>query len=393
MLLKNLRVWTGEDATYSDVFNAIRILEDGTFEPIQSDEVRPGELAFDCQGLTALPGLIDAHVHLGLDPEVTDPFAHGKLPESVQLEAMRHRTKMMLLAGITTARDLGGGAWLELTVRDEIRSGKHRGTRLLCAGQPLTSRGGHCHFWGGEATTLEEALAVLDRQHSKGVDLIKIMATGGSITPGSQPADAQFDQTLMDHAVNHARALGYEVAAHCHGVDGIRHAAHAGVTTIEHCSWVGPSGWGKHFDADLAAKIAAKGIWVSPTVNLNWRRHLENPEGLAAIQARFGKMKQAGCRFVASTDAGIPNVFHADLPKTLDVFSIMAELSPAETLTAATRNAAEALGVSDQLGRIKKGLSADLILVEGDPLTSLQEVETPVEVFLKGHATLGLFAK
>ncbi|MEK9819727.1 MAG: amidohydrolase family protein, partial [Pseudomonadales bacterium] len=95
----------------------------------------------------------------------------------------------------------------------------------------------------------------------------------------------------------------------------------------------------------------------------------------------------------ASTDAGIPNVFHADLPKTLDVFSIMAELSPAETLTAATRNAAEALGVSDQLGRIKKGLSADLILVEGDPLTSLQEVETPVEVFLKGHATLGLFAK
>ena len=334
--------------------------------------------------------MIDAHVHLGLDPEVTDPFAHGKLAEAVQLDAMRHRTHMMLKAGITTARDLGGGAWLELIIRDEIRSGEHQGSRLLCAGQPLTSHQGHCHFWGGEATTLEEAIAVLDRQHAKGVDLIKIMATGGSITPGSQPADAQFDQSLMNHAVRHARALGYEVAAHCHGVDGIRHATHAGVTTIEHCSWVGPSGWGKHFDADVASLIANKGIWVSPTVNLNWRRHLKNPEGLAAIQARFRKMKQAGCRFIASTDAGIPNVFHPDLPKTLAVFSIMAELSPAQTLTAATRNAAEALGVSDQLGRLAKGLSADFVLVEGDPLVSLEAIETPSEVFLKGRPTLGL---
>ena len=92
----------------------------------------------------------------------------------------------MLSAGVTTARDLGGGAWLELKVRDEIAAGQHVGTRLLCAGQPLTSPGGHCHFWGGEAGTLEEALAVLDRQHAKGVDLIKIMATGGSITPNSR---------------------------------------------------------------------------------------------------------------------------------------------------------------------------------------------------------------
>ena len=123
-------------------------IADGTLALTQSDDVHATDEVRDCQGLVAVPGLIDAHVHLGLDPSVTDPFAHGRVPEDQQLAAMRKRTSDMLRAGVTTARDLGGGAWLELKVRDEIAAGQHVGTRLLCAGQPLTSPGGHCHFWG-----------------------------------------------------------------------------------------------------------------------------------------------------------------------------------------------------------------------------------------------------
>ena len=388
-LLKNLSIWTGDEPGHSTQYDAIRMLADGTLALTQSDSVHATDEVRDCEGLVALPGLIDAHVHLGLDPSVTDPFAHGLVPEDQQLAAMRKRTRDMLSAGVTTARDLGGGAWLELKVRDEIAAGEHVGTRLLCAGQPLTSPGGHCHFWGGEAGTLEEALAVLDRQHAKGVDLIKIMATGGSITPNSRPIDAQFDQHIMSHVVSHARDLGYEIAAHCHGVDGIGHAAHAGVTTIEHCSWVGPNGWGKDYEPAIAEVIASKGIWVSPTVNLNWRRHLGNPPGLEAIQSRFRKMKLAGCQFIASTDAGIPNVFHADFAKTLPVFSAIAELTTSETLMAATVHASKALGVSDRIGRLATGLIADVVLVEQDPLLSLEGLAAPVEVFQEGRPVLG----
>ena len=388
-LLKNLSIWTGDEPGHSTQYDAIRILANGTLALTQSDDLHATDEVRDCEGLVAVPGLIDAHVHLGLDPSVTDPFAHGRVPEDQQLAAMRKRTCDMLRAGVTTARDLGGGAWLELKVRDEIAAGQHVGTRLLCAGQPLTSPGGHCHFWGGEAGTLEEALAVLDRQHAKGVDLIKIMATGGSITPNSRPGDAQFDQHIMSHVVSYARDLGYEIAAHCHGVDGIGHAAHAGVTTIEHCSWVGPNGWGKDYEPAIAEVIASKGIWVSPTVNLNWRRHLSNPPGLEAIQSRFRKMKSAGCQFIASTDAGIPNVFHADFAKTLPVFSAIAELTPSETLMAATVHASKALGVSDRIGRLATGLIADVVLVEQDPLLSLEGLAAPVEVFQEGRPVLG----
>ena len=391
-LLTNLSIWTGEELGHSTQHDAIRILADGTLALTQSGDVHASDQVKDCQGLVAVPGLIDAHVHLGLDPSVTDPFAHGRVPQDQQLEAMRQRTGDMLRAGVTTARDLGGGAWLELKVRDEIAAGQHAGTRLLCAGQPLTSPGGHCHFWGGEAGTLEEAIAVLDRQHAKGVDLIKIMATGGSITPNSRPGDAQFDQRIMNHVVSHARDLGYEIAAHCHGVNGIGHAANAGVTTIEHCSWVGPNGWGKHYDPAIAQTIARKGIWVSPTVNLNWKRHLSNPPGLEAIQSRFRKMKSAGCKLIASTDAGIPNVFHADFAKTLPVLSAIAELTPAETLMAATTHAAEALGVSERLGRLSNGLIADLVLFEQDPLLSLDGMWSPVEVFQRGQPVIGVLA-
>ncbi|NDG92145.1 MAG: hypothetical protein EBY55_03280 [Gammaproteobacteria bacterium] len=360
-LLKNLTIWTGDEPGHSTQYDAIRMLADGTLALTQSDDVHATDEVRDCQGLVAVPGLIDAHVHLGLDPSVTDPFAHGRVPEDQQLAAMRKRTSDMLRAGVTTARDLGGGAWLELKVRDEIAAGEHVGTRLLCAGQPLTSPGGHCHFWGGEAGTLEEALAVLDRQHAKGVDLIKIMATGGSITPNSRPGDAQFDQHIMSHVVSHARNLGYEIAAHCHGVDGIGHAAHAGVTTIEHCSWVGPNGWGKDYEPAIAEVIASKGR----------------------------KMKSAGCQFIASTDAGIPNVFHADFAKTLPVFSAIAELTPSETLMAATVHASKALGVSDRIGRLATGLIADVVLVEQDPLLSLEGLAAPVEVFQEGRPVLG----
>ena len=126
----------------------------------------------NCSGLTALPGLIDAHVHMELNPD------NAKPPESTDESVaplMAERAVQMAAAGITTARDLGGGAWFELALRNSIAAGESIGPRLVCSGQPITCPRGHCHFWGGEADTIDEAKSVLARQMEHDVALCCIM--------------------------------------------------------------------------------------------------------------------------------------------------------------------------------------------------------------------------
>jgi imidazolonepropionase-like amidohydrolase len=384
----NVRIWDGVTDNYLPDADAVQVV-DGKITAVGAVRTMgaPGTTR-DAAGLTVIPGLIDGHVHLSIDPEIRNP--NDQPSGEVVHIAMRARVEKMARAGLTTARDLGGGEWIELAVRDEIRRGETLGPRLVCSGQPITSPGGHCHFWGGEAEGKAQALEVLARQAEKGVDLIKVMATGGNLTPGSTPADAQFDQEVMDAIVKEATARGYHVAAHCHGTTGIRQAAFAGVRTIEHCSWVGKSsGWGAEYDPEVAEHIGANGIFVSPTVNTGWKRFVGSAEREARYGENFDRMRALGIRLIASTDAGIPGVFHHDLPNALPLLSHFAHLSPVEALRAATSSNAEAIGVGDVTGRIAPGLSADLLFVEGDPLADLSALATPVEVMAQGRLVLG----
>ena len=337
----------------------------------------------DCRGLTVIPGLIDAHVHMVLDPALSSAAEQVAEAPDIVRRKMVVRAEAMLRAGITTARDLGGGAWLELELRDCINAGEVAGPRLLCAGQPITSIGGHCHFWGGEATDLPAAQAVIERQQAHGVDLIKLMATGGMLTPQSQPKDAQFDQAATSAIVAAANARGFDVAAHCHGTPGIRHAANAGVRSIEHCSWIGADGRRGDYDIDVVREIARRGIWVSPTINAGWARF----EGAAAakITDHLRVLKENGCRLVASTDAGIPRVRHEDLARALPVFARLAELSPVETLRCATSECAAALRLADTTGALREGACADLLFVRGDPLADLAALLEPAMVVARGR--------
>ncbi len=402
---RNARVWDGISDQYAEVDavcvanGVITALGAGADLDGADAAAVHGSDSIDCQGLTLIPGLIDAHVHMVLNPEERDPIAHTLLSEDESMAAMAVRARAMLAAGITTARDLGGGRWLELRLRQQIAEGAVHGPRLVCSGQPITSPGGHCHFWGGEAPSTAAALEVLARQLEHDVDLIKIMATGGSITPGSKPIDAQFDQETVTAVVQAAQAAGKAVAAHCHGTAGIRHAANAGVTTIEHCSWVGPTGWGTDFDPAAVATMARQGVWVSPTVNAGWQRYLDaaqkrkdegkpvDPTGgfLGKMRYAYQQLQAAGVGLIASTDAGIPNVFHHHLPRALAVFQQIAELTPVATLRAATSDCASALGLADSVGQIAVGMSADFLLVRGDPLNDLSVLSNLDMVVARGE--------
>ncbi len=380
--IKVARIWDGEALRDAD---AIRI-EHGHIAAIgEASELGKDAVVVSCPGATALPGLIDAHVHLELNPE------NHKPPESTspdEVPRMMERAAAMVRAGITTARDLGGGAWLELGIRDRIASGEVVGPRLLCSGQPITCPGGHCHFWGGEAGSTSEALSVLTRQVSQGVDLIKVMATGGRMTSGSDPLAAQFDLTTLSEITATAGAHGLPVAAHCHGTAGIELAARAGVSTIEHCSWAGPEGWASDFQEPVANVILERGVWVSPTVNRGWQRMLDSREGrvLGRVRAAYRAMLDLGIPFIASTDAGIPGVFHHHLPLALKVFAEIAELSPAAALHTAT--AARALGIDGTTGRLEPGLAADVLVVDGNPLEDLAALAHPIGVWARGRRVL-----
>lgn len=388
--LTGARIWDGSAGTYLEDADAIRIVGRRIAAVGDAATLSSGCSTRDVSGLTIIPGLIDAHVHLCLDPDNRAVPEQGEVADETMLPAMRARAEAMVRAGITTARDLGGGRWLELAVRDEINAGSHAGPRLLCAGQPITSPGGHCHFWGGESATLEEALTVLDRQIERGADLIKVMATGGNVTPGSDPTTTQFDTETIAAIVERAGTFNRHVAAHCHGTAGIANAAAAGVATIEHCSWWGEARSGSNYDPDVASDIAARGIWVSPTVNAGWQRFLKNTALVERVQANYRAMRQAGVKLIASTDAGIPGVYHHQLAQALPVFAHYAGLSPLEALRAATGDAATAIGLGDSTGRIEKGYAADLLFVEGDPLTNLAVLTRPVAVMAAGRLCLDL---
>ena len=378
MIYRNLTYWNGieDELIVGDI-----PVEQGVIGKKQSTKSK------DFSGCFAIPGLIDSHVHLCLDPKATDPLRQDAISDLEAKENIRIRAESMIRAGITTARDLGGGKHFEIEARNQIDKNEILGPRLLCAGQPITSLGGHCHFWGGGTDSLERAKQILSLQIKAGVDLIKVMITGGNITPGSKPSDNQFDDDFVIEIVNIAKEKKYPVAAHCHGTEGIAQAVKAGVSTIEHCSWVGKNGWGRDFDHNIAATISEKNIWVSPTINSGWNRFRNSPYSIV-IRDNYMKMKDLGIRFIASTDAGIPNIFHNDLPSAIPVFAHFACLTPLEVLKAATSDAALANGLSKITGAIKSGLSADFIIYDKNPLDDLSILSQPRLVVMRGREIL-----
>ena len=340
-------------------------------------------------GAVAIPGLIDAHVHLDLDPHLLSPDHQFKASRSDRDLRMVARAAAMVRAGITTARDLGGGEWREILLRDAIGRGELPGPRLVCAGQPLTIAEGHCHFWGGVAGNAEEQAEVVRRQLEHDVDWVKVMATGGYFTKGSGVDRAQFSAEEIGRMVEQARRAGREMAAHCHGKAGIFNAARAGVRTIEHCSFASAKGYGADYDAAVVAEVAAQGAWVSPTVNGNWLRRMEKEGKPTAffnnMRRILAELRSAGIPLLASTDAGIPGVFHHGLAAGLRAFAKYGELSPVEVLRSATRDSALGLGLDATCGRLAEGLSADIVVLAGDPLEDLELLENPLLVIAAGR--------
>jgi imidazolonepropionase-like amidohydrolase len=283
--------------------------------------------------------------------------------------------------GVTTARDLGARAYLDVIVREAIAEGLARGPRMVVAGSPVTVTGGHCWFMGGEADSEDDLRRIVRTHHKHGTDLIKVMATGGFMTAGSAPWHAQFTAAQLALIVDEARRVDKPVAAHVHGIEGIRRAVDAGVTTLEHCSFVTETNE-RRFDGALAAQIAERRIFVCPTVNANAPYIAELTGVKVGEHARA--MHEAGVRIITGTDAGVDNNPHHQYVGALE-YLVTLGFRPEQVLAMATTEAAAALGVAAVTGRLAPGYDADLIVVDGDPRADIAALGQLQRVVARGR--------
>jgi len=301
------------------------------------------------------------------------------------LDKMADRALRMLRSGITAARDLGGRNFTSLRLRDEIRSGRLLGPRLMCAGQPLTTPRGHCHQWGGAAANIMEAKAVVARQVQHGADWIKVMVTGGIRTPGTNVEMAQFSDTDLEEVVRLAAMHGRPVAAHAHGAAGVVAAVRAGCKSVEHCSFIIGGQWGC-FDELTLQQMAQRGVCVAPTAHANWKGRPMGDRNYQRMSLALRELRRAGVPLLASSDAGaIPGLPHTSLAGAVEVLADMAGLPPVEALPAATSQCAKGIGLGDECGQLAPGMCADMLLVSGDPTQDLGALRRPSMVVANGR--------
>ncbi len=342
----------------------------------------------DLRPWTLLPGLIDAHVHLVGSPAPGAFRALGEERDEWLLLRAAANAREALAAGITTVRDCGGRGTLVIWLAKAIAAGMLPGPRIVSCGAPITTTGGHCYYIGIEADGVEAAQRAVRHMHKSGADFIKVMVTGGGITAGSNMRASQYIQAELDAIVQDAHRLGRRVAGHVHGTEGIVRAVRAGFDTLEHCSWLAREGQERDYQADVVEEIKRRGIIVCRTIAGFERAPLEDASPAHKFWPDFQvfrNMAHAGVRIAAGSDAGIDYTPNGGYATTLETMAGFGGMSAQAVVESATRVAAEAVGLADQVGTLEAGKRADLIAVDGDPCQDLRALRSVKAVLRDGR--------
>ena len=351
-----------------------RIVEVTSAEPrTASDATR-----IDAADATLLPGLIDCHVHFAMSggpdwlSEMQEPYATSCWRAAVH-------ARNTLQAGFTTVRTLGGRDGADPALRDAQASGLVEGPRIVATNMVICMTGGHGAWIGREADGPEEVRKAVREQLKAGADCIKLIATGGVMTPGVEPGAQQLTEAELRAGVEEAHKAGVTTAAHAHGSDGIKAAVHAGIDSIEHGSFMTDETIdlmkqrGTFFSVTLCS---SEGFFnASPGSVADWAM-AKATRVRAAMDDSFGRAYASGVRLVLGTDAGTPYNRHGDNAREM---ALMVKLGadPLDALRAGTRNSAELLGKLGEIGTIEAGKLADLVLCRGDVLADIGRLCSP----------------
>ncbi|MBV8389304.1 MAG: amidohydrolase family protein [Mucilaginibacter sp.] len=360
-----------------------------------------GDKVVDLKNKTVMPGLIDCHVHLDHEHSKTSMIEGFTLTDADVAYRAQVYAKRTLMAGFTTVRDLGGSG-VNISLRKAVAQGLVDGPRIITAGRPISASGGHMdnsvgfrddvfdHKMGpddGVADGRDELIKAVRLQIKRGSDVIKIASTGGVLDLSENSSGPEFSIDEIKAVVETAKDYGLRVACHAHGAEGIKRAILGGVTSIEHGTFMNDE------DRELAKKY---GTYLVPTIiaGKSVADSAANIPGYfppvitrkaievgTQIQDNFAKSYKAGVKIAFGTDAGVyPH------GKNYMEFQYMVEagMPPMEAIKAATVNAADLLGISNKTGSIIKGKFADIVAVDGDPLTDIKTMKNMAFVMKEG---------
>ena len=345
----------------------------------------------DFPGATILPGLIDCHVHL-VDEGLADATARDREPGAMRALRTADHARRTLEAGFTSVRDVGGRDHIEFGVRMAARAGLVRAPRMTLAGKIVSQTTAGAQMWRGmyrEADGPWDAVKAVREQIAAGADVIKVMATGAVLAPGHErPAAAQLSAAELRAIVEAAHRSGVHVAAHAHGIDGIRAAVDAGVDTIEH-------GTHLHEDPAVVKAMARRGVFLVPT--LKALAYIADPPGPGVPEEIMAKARErradrdktfraalgGGVPIAMGTDAATPFNRHGENAEELGLMVALG-MTPEQAIATASSVAARAIRSAD-VGTLAPGKYADIAVWDGDPLTDIAVLRAaPQAVYLGG---------
>lgn len=370
------------------------VVEGNKITDVQSGYINgaAGDKIIELKDKTVMPGLIDCHVHMTMQQSpssFSDKFKMNPADYAYQSISYARST---LMAGFTTVRDVGvvGGSTVNISMRNAINKGLIIGPRMYTAGKIISSTGGHGDATNGLredmlgdpgiddgiANGVDECVKAIRERYKEGSDLIKITASGGVLSMEKDGTGAQFSEEEIKAMVQTAKDYGMSVAAHAHGAEAIKRAVRAGVTSIEH---------GTFLDDEGIALMKQNGTWLVPTIiagkstSDSAKKPGYFPEVIAAkaiaigpkIQSTFAKAYKAGVKIAFGTDAG---VYPHGKNWMEFVYMTEAGMPSLEAIKAATVSAAELIGITDKVGSIEKNKLADIIAVDGDPTINIQSM-------------------
>jgi imidazolonepropionase-like amidohydrolase len=350
-------------------------------------EEESGVEKIDLRGKTVIPGLIDAHVHINMTagPDFFESVARETTTETVLRSVLN--LKRILASGVTYIRDMGGFRYLDIELRDCLKRNLIDGPGMLASGKMITMTGGHGYHFGRECDGPYEVRKAAREQIKAGADVIKIMATGGIVTPGVEPNSVQLSEEEIRAAVEEAHNAGKKSASHAQATVGISNAVRAGIDSIEH---------GVFLDDKVIDLMLERGTYFVPTLtppvrilaNANDHRMADyvvrKTKSIIEHHRRsFQRACEKGVRMCVGTDAGTPFNKHGD---TVFEIKMMVEygMTPLEAIMAATKTNSELLGIDSTHGTLERGKAADFLILEGNPVHDITYLERIEAVFKSG---------
>lgn len=364
-------------------------VKDGKVEKLGTyADIPSGAKTYDYSNKTVMPGLINCHVHIDMVAE-GDPMAIGARATKVdKVISMMKNMEETLQSGVTTVRSLGSGDGYDIEMRNAVNRGDWVGPTILAAGKNLCMTGGHGWSMAYEVDSPAEARKAARDTLKKGADVVKIMATGGVMTPGIEPGSPQMTTEEMAAAVEEAHKAGKKTATHAQGTQGIKNALDAGLDTIEHGIFLDDEtiqqmkDQGTYLVATLIAPIAIIEAGVEKGVpDYAVRKSIYCKE---AHEQSFRNAYKAGVKIATGTDSGTPFNSHAKIYRELELMNDFG-MSPMEVVVASTKTAAEACDIAENYGTLEAGKMADMIVLNENPVDNIQTFRDVQDVFKHGE--------